>query len=235
MARAKHTDRAEARRRYRQSTHPIEGETDEASDASSIPATAAAKPAPRRNDLPGTGRPSFTGAMRGAYHRANIREDLAHLPALLRGRAFLAGLALVLGGAAVYLAFPRMTGGTTAFELLVLPSSALMPALVTGFFARRASYLQGFLVGIVQAVTYVLLLPTYIGVLNEFGANITPEQVDGLRVSALTSGPFLSSIFASRAAWYRRFLALSSPRRAAGARPGQRPGSKAPARRPAGR
>lgn len=234
MARAKHTDRAEARRRYRQTTHAIAGEPDDALDPSSPPtATTAARPAPRRNDVPGTGRPSFTGAMRGAYHRANIREDLRYLPGLLRGRAFLAGLGLVAFGAIVQLAFPGYNGSAFAWELLVLPGSALAPQLVAGFFATRASYMLGFFIGLAQGIVFTLFLTQFAA---RIGTTLEPDQIGNLLTLSFVTGPISGILFSAAAAWYRRFLALSSPRRVAGGRPGQRPGqrpgSKAPARRP---
>ena len=71
MARAKHTDRAEARRRYRQAVNP----TDDAGvelDEGERPATGAqARPAPRSDQKAAPaapGRPGFLSAFRGAYH-----------------------------------------------------------------------------------------------------------------------------------------------------------------------
>jgi hypothetical protein len=47
---------------------------------------------------------------------------------------------------------------------------------------------------------------------------IRPDQV----LSALASSSVTGALFASAAAWYRRFLALSSPRRAPAGRSPQR-------------
>jgi hypothetical protein len=245
VARAKHTDRAEARRRYRQTTHAIAGDPDGTIELESGAAAtsgarsatgSAARPTPRKNDTPGTGRPSFTAALRGAYHRANIREDLGHLPRLLRGRAFLAGLGLVAFGAIVQLAFPGYNGSAFAWELLVIPGSALAPQLVAGFFAPRASYLLGLFVALAQGIVFTVFLTQLAA---RIGATFEPEQIGNLLTLSFVTGPISGILFAAAAAWYRRFLALSSPRRAgmarSGARPGKGPASKAPARRPAGR
>ena len=237
MARAKHTDRSEARRRYRQATHSISGEPEGAIETTAAPSAAAsAKPAPRRNDAPGTGRPSFTGALRDAYHRANVREDLRYLPGLLRGRAFLAGLGLVAFGAIVQLAFPGYNGTAFAWELLVIPGSALAPQLVAGFFAPRASYMLGFFIGLAQGLVFAIFATQ---LASRLGTTLEPDQVGNLLVLSFVTGPIGGILFSAAAAWYRRFLALSSPRRSgmarSGTRPGQRPGSKAPARRPTGR
>jgi hypothetical protein len=239
VARAKQTNRAEARRRYRQATSDSDIDLEQELDAEDAPAGATARPAGRsdaRTASSPTGRPSFFGSFRLAYHPARIREDLPLLPKLLLSRAFIIGLGLVLGGAAAFLAFPRMTGGSAAWDLLVVPTSALLPALAVGFFAPRASYLLGFIVGLVQAVIYALLLDTYVGIVREFGGTVTPEAVNNLRISGLISGPFYALLFAAGAAWYRRFLAISSPRRVAGTRGQTGRGARpAPPRRAAGR
>src|SRR3970040_769751 len=60
-------------------------------------------PVPTRGPRPApatTERPSITAAFRNAYHRANIREDIAALPWLLRSRGFLIALGLVAAWAA---------------------------------------------------------------------------------------------------------------------------------------
>ena len=96
--------------------------------------------------------------MRAAYHPVNLREDLRTLPSTLMSRAFLAAAALVIGGAVAVILFPNYTGTAFAYELLVLPGAALAPQLVAGFFAPRASYLLGLIIGLLRGLVYVLLL-----------------------------------------------------------------------------
>jgi hypothetical protein len=238
VARAKQTNRAEARKRYRQATSPtdIDLEQDDAEDqpAAGV-ARAASKPAQRPTQAP-SGRPSFLGSFRAAYHPAHIVEDLRLLPKILPSRAMLAGILLVLGGAGAFLAFPKMSGGAAAWDLLVVPASALLPFLVVGFFAPRASYLLGFIVGLVQAGVYAILLPIWAQTYADLGFPVPAGFVDNARITGLSSGPFYGLLFASMAAWYRRFLALSSPRRvpAKGGQSG-RGGKPAPSKRAASR
>ena len=220
MARAKHTGRAEARRRFRQANLTEDEASLELDDSGpeleAAPTRSSARPAPRPAAQP-SGRPSFTGAMRAAYHRANIREDLRHLPMLLRSRALIGAIALVLAGAAAQLAFPRYTGSAFAWELLVLPGSALGPQLVAGFFAPRASYILGFIVGIVQGTVFSIFLTQFAA---RLGTPLPGDQIGQLLTLSFVTGPISGTLFAAAAAWYRRFLALSSPRRAAAARGG---------------
>lgn len=226
MARAKHTSRAEARRRYRQATTQPEVAADVELDKGTEAVASAMSRASARPTPPG--RPSFTAAFRAAYHPARIREDLAHLPKLLRSRALLAGLALVLVGAAATYVFPGYTGSAFAWELLVLPGSALAPQLVAGFFAPRASYLLGFVVGLFQGLVFTLFLTQFA---SRLGATLPTDAIGNLLTLSFVTGPISGTLFAAAAAWYRRFLALSSPRRAQAGRAPAKTAAKSPARR----
>jgi hypothetical protein len=237
VARAKQTARSEARRRYRQAaTQPEEEAGAELDFGERRPEAGPARSTPRpgdRSSQPPTGRPGFMSAFRGAYRPPHLREDLAALPMLLRSRALLAALALVLAGAVAAFAFPGYTGSAFAWELLVLPGSALAPQLVAGFFAPRASYLLGLIVGVVQGLVFTLFLTQFAA---RIGTTLPADQVSNLLTLSFVTGPISGTLFASAAAWYRRFLALSSPRRAA-AKGGQsgRPTKSNASRRPAGR
>ncbi len=228
MARAKQTDRAEARRRYRQAAAtPATEEGDELDYGERRTDIGAGKPsaeAPRG----ATPRPGFGSAFRQAYHPPRVREDIQHLPALLRSRAFLGAVGLILAGMAAVLAFPMYTGSAFALELLIWPGSALAPQLVAGFFAPRASYILGFLVGLIQGVVFIILMTQFS---SNIGTALPSDQVTNLFTVSFLTGPVTGALFASAAAWYRRFLALSSPRRAA-ARSAARSSTS---RRPAGR
>jgi hypothetical protein len=100
--------------------------------------------------------------------------------------------------------------------------------------------LVGVVIGLVSALCYVALgvsglLPT------PFAEQFTVNAL-GASVSALIYSPIMGAFFAAAAAWYRRFLALSSPNRnrRPSQTPKQRPGDgrtrtgssqKAPAKR----
>ena len=234
MARAKQTVRAEARRRYRQGANQPGDDTGEELDGSASQAAASAKPAPqpRPNQTP-SGRPSFFGSFRGAYRPARVREDIPHFGKLLRSRAFLAALALTAAGAIGAFGFWDYSGGRFAYELLLLPGSALAPQLVAGFFAPRASYFLGLVIGLIQGVLDVIFVTQLSA---KLGTPLTGDQSVALLMRSVLTGPFSGMLFASAAAWYRRFLSLSSPRRAAGrANAGRASAGKGPAKPAASR
>lgn len=193
MARAKHTHRADARRRFRQ-TPDAEFEV----AAPTAPATAD----PVR---PAGARPSITAAFRNAYHHPNLRDDIAALPWLLRTRAFLVPLILIVGATGFIVIAPSNSISALLFQMLVLPP-AMVPIFLVGFFAKRASYLLGGIIGTIDLAIYagflVAILPSSL--------SATPEQIRDQVLAAAAVGPTGGVLFASAAAWYRRFLALSN-------------------------
>ena len=207
MARAKHTTRADARRRYRQAVaQPLDSETeyDEAT-----PAAAASRPAPttaRAATAAQPARPGITSAFRGAYHAANYREDVAALPQLIRGKWFLISLALVFVGFFAWIVVPN-TVTFFLFQTLTLPP-AMLPIFLVGFTAPRASYLLGLIVGLVDIVLYSVYV-VYIAA----PASSEAIPVGDFLFSGLTVGLPASVLFSAGAAWYRRFLALSNANR----------------------
>jgi hypothetical protein len=226
VARAKQTARAEARRRYRLANRledeaapneldgvesPTSGATQPGQRAAAVSSRAGASA--RSNAAP---RPGLGSSFRLAYRPPQYRADLAALPGLLRSRGFLGAIGLVVGGAAVFAAFPGYSLSTLLFQTLTYPP-AMAPIFVVGFFAPRASYLLGALVGVIDAFVYVGIA---IAISQANASPLDPAVVPNLLGQALFTGVTTGALFAAAAAWYRRFLALSSPRRAAPAKGG---------------
>lgn len=244
LARAKQTGRAEARRKYRQS-NATTGEDDGELDGEELEAEASTakrerpggRTAQSREAAPASGRVGFTSSFRAAYHPANLREDLRALPMLLRSRALLFALGALLAGVAVASYFRNYTGGLFALQLVVAPGSALMPQLVAGFFAPRASYLLGLIVGLAQGIVFMLLINLSLNGNGPLllGDGFTQAEYDRALQTSFLEGPITSMLFAAAAAWYRRFLALSSSRRAGAQQPRRGTAKSSPSRRPAGR
>jgi hypothetical protein len=282
VARAKRTDRAEARRRNRAAsaeevTEPGDPSAEPATDAPASrptarpnPNGASGKPAGSKAPAP-TGRPGLLSALRTSYHPANIREDLRYLPKLVLHRSVWAPILATAAVAGLYL----VTGGRDVISGLLIPFFVWPPPqigvmFITGFFAPRASYMAGFIVGVASSVIVALLVALAPATASNFqgstvpNASIGPSAASSLVVSAppstaegasaapsaspapgssaapvartpITPGqalvaglgvaPFSGVFLASLAAWYRRFLQASSPRRAAsvgGKRPNNR-------------
>jgi len=233
VARAKRTDRSEARRRHR-SEQALAGIDEGGLDSSEV-----GGPAPER-PTPGTTtavRRGFATAFREAFRPVDVRSDLRALPGLVRNRALWVPVLLTIVSAWLFVAVrPGETlataqcgldrpGGclpvlaTFLFQYFIV-TPAIGGVFIAGFMAPRASWLLGLIVGIVAATAYAfLVLNGYIGLAP---TETTQPLAQDVVIASYVISPIVGSFFASTAAWYRRFLYLSNPNRGRG-RPGAPP------------
>ena len=212
MARAKRTQRAEARRRYR-SEQSLAGQVEEVTEE---PVTRAPTPA-RSSDPPAPARPSVGNSFRAAFRPLDLRSDLRALPQLVRNKALWIPVALTLATTIAFVVV-RPEGRTDILGIVTVfmyqyfvVTPAIGGVFIAGFLAPRASWLYGVMVGLVAAACYsFLVLRGFIGV----APNVTTADLarDVVLASFLLS-PLIGAFFASTAAWYRRFLYLSNPNR----------------------
>ena len=276
MARAKRTDRSEARRRFRAQQAAADAELGDESDEDAAPplrptaSGAAGRGSPPAATPP---RPGIANAFRGAFRSANVREDLAHLPKILGARSMLAtafGIAAVVG---TIVAFQ----GQEVISKILFPYFLLPPQIgaifIVGFFAPRASYLSGALIAAFATTCLAVAVATsplavaralgYTGLADGSAspapsgspsaspegssappaASVTPPVPSGS--AGPSAGPSASPtprlptaqdlragiaesyitailggvMFASAAAWYKRFLNLANPNRGVRRRP----------------
>jgi hypothetical protein len=114
-----------------------------------------------------------------------------------------------------------------AFSLFVAPPPAAAGFLI-GFTAKRASWLGGLVFGIIATACYIAVLQTPAGKLLTAGQPATAAIVNAAAIA-----PVGAALFASVAAWYRRFLDLANPNRGQKSqpKPQQGRGNMKPARR----
>ena len=229
MARAKRTARAEARRRHRAEAANLAGETVDAEATAAQPSTSTLKatsPSATKNaTATAPERPGFMNAFRQSFRPINVRKDVAAVPWIATHTHALWIPVAITVGATV---FTAITGASDTIAALLFTYFVMFPAIgsmfIVGFLAPRAAWLLGVIVGIISAVCYIALgsqgrLPTEIQVQWA----LSPQDAV---VTSLIYSAFFGAFFASGAAWYRRFLALSSPNRgkrqsqAAKAKPG---------------
>jgi hypothetical protein len=226
VARAKRTDRTEARRRHRSeqaSLAAAEIETETEGDAGKASAKGAGPQTPPQQ------RPSIVGAFRGAIHPLDLRGDLRAAPRVVAHWGVLAAIGIAILSSIVFVVstselaqsvdwtapdpFAGKQLGTVsnisylAFSLFVAPPPAAGGFLI-GFTAKRASWLGGLVFGIVAAVCYIGVLQTPAGLLLTGG-----QPGNAAIVNAAAVSPIGAALFASVAAWYRRFLDLANPNR----------------------
>jgi hypothetical protein len=214
VARAKRTDRAEARRRHRAATANLEAdETLDASQDAGQPSTKASSSGATKNATAGTpARIGFVDAFRMSFRPVNVRKDIAAVPWIAtHTHALWIPIAVTVGSTIL----TAVSGATDTIANLLFTYFVMFPAIgsmfIVGFLAPRASWLLGVIVGLVSAVCYIVLgtngrLPT------EIQLQWTASPQDAV-VTSLIYSAFFGAFFASGAAWYRRFLALSSPNR----------------------
>ena len=209
MARAKRTARAEARRRHRTEL----GLTDEMLDAEEATDTSATA----QRDRAASGQPARIGigaAFRQAFRPLDLPGDIRALPAIaFRTKALLVPIVLTLLSVVLYIVM-RPEGRTDIGGILTiflyqyfLQTPAIGGVFIAGFLAPRASWLLGVIVGLVSAACYVFLLTGgYVGI-------VADANLRDVAIAAFIVSPIMGALFASAAAWYRRFLQLSNPNR----------------------
>jgi hypothetical protein len=229
VARAKRTDRAEARRRHRAQYLRDTEIVDESSQESSgpLPANSVTRPrtAPRGRagapDALAVQRPQPAGGMRNAFRAAfrplNLSEDLRLLPRLLRHRAFWVPVLLSAITAIALVAFQGQELISQFAATYFLAPPPIGGLFLAGFLAPRASYLIGALVGVMSTIFLGMAASTLSGVATgpDGSAVVDPVQVV---ISGLVISPLSGLFFSAAAAWYRRFLYLASPARQVPAR-----------------
>jgi len=239
VARAKRTERAAARRRHRAATEPdlLEAEMEEDRG----PATPRRAAPPRASG--DTVRVSIGTALRSSFHPLRVREDLAALPSLVRHRSLWLPILATVASTVAVVATQGKDVITPFLFAYFVQTPALGGVFLAGFLAPRASWLLGAIVGVVAAggyVAVVALVPSSISTTAPDAA-----KLGDIAFGAFIASPIMGALFASLAAWYRRFLSLTNPNRGrrsqqpqkrvgdgrTRAATGQKPNAKAPARR----
>ena len=241
VARAKRTDRAEARRRYRAAMAEA-GTRRSGSRPGSTPRRRPDRRDPRLRRRSTTGsasgpapmqRPGIAYAFRTAFRPADLRGDLRPCRASCATRP--SGcrcccqpcpwrLIPIFGATSLTVLFYQYFSGT----------APLGTSFIAGFFAPRASYLLGGSSPSPRSASRRsrssvrsarLLRPQRPGDRRGRARDILVQQI---LTNALFAGVPSGAFFAAAAAWYRRFLRLASPNR-------QAPGPARPASGPTAR
>jgi hypothetical protein len=220
VARAKRTDRAEARRRYRatlseEELDPIEGDEELEAPATARPVREAPRGRSAAAAAPPPPRTSITAAFKNSFRPLDIPADLRALPRLLLDKSVFIPVALTVASTVAILAAPGQVATLLAFQYFVLPPP-VAAIFIAGFLAPRASYLTGAVAGLVGAIGFSVWLTTAVGQTNPAtGAVLTAGEVQSQIVAGFFTAIISGMFFGGAAGWYRRFLALANPSRAA--------------------
>jgi len=222
VARAKRTERADARRRYRVVTTGAP-DVDAAVETPVVPV--AALPRERRDrrpsgSAPGAPPPPRTGfltSLRAAAGPVDIRADLRAFPSVVlhSKAALIPGLVIVATTAAM------LIPATAANQLVVLAGNVILQpppmiiAFLAGMLAPRAAS------GLAAGVAFVLVVTVNTDVLMTplgFTYVVSTEQKLAYAQNVLVTAPVFGLAVGAFAGFYRRFLNMSSPRRQAARR-----------------
>jgi len=208
-------DRAEARRRNR-----LAAKERAAAEALGIAPETPAAPATSAAPAAPTGGLGFRAALRSSAGRAPIREDLAYLPTLVRTRAFLVPLLVVVVTTVIALQ-PGVLASNIAqlgVQSILLPP-AFVIAFLGGMLTRRGAWLIGGLFGV---ITYAAsaIVGTYGDMAAFADGNPVKGLLDGITANLGNPGAMFTDIYGVAAAgilagafagWYSRFLRAMSP------------------------
>ena len=227
MARPNRSARAEARRRYRAALAAQSGEElpDEYIEEEEPEPAAVAMKDGKRDPLapdPANMKPvGFMSAFGAAYRRVHYRDDLrAFFPLIFRSNAIWPVAVICALGLAIVMVRRDPHDGLfqISYSMILNPYPLpLLPAMIAGFLAPRASWLAGGIAGLIQSMTFLTWLcsPAYphidsAGHLLGFQA-IPASQVPGAFLTLASWAVPASALLAAVAAWYKRFLKLTGP------------------------
>jgi hypothetical protein len=228
VARAKRTERAAARRRYRAAT-TVAPDVDDLVETPVVPA--AALPRERRDPRPsGTtpgapppARASFFGSLRTAAGPVDLRGDLRAFPSVvLRSKA-----ALIPGAVIVATTAAMLIPSVAANQFVVLAGNVILQpppmiiAFLAGMLAPRAAWLMGGLSSLAAGAAYVLVVTVNTDVLITplgFTYVVSTEQKLAYALNLLITAPVFGLAVGAFAGFYRRFLNMSAPQRQAARR-----------------
>ena len=208
-------DRAEARRRNR-----LAAKERAAAEALGIAPVTPTEITTSAAPAPTTGGLGFRAALRSSAGRAPIREDLAYLPTLVRTRAFLLPLIVVIVTTVVALQ-PGMLASNIAQVVVqqIVNPPAFFVVFIGGMMTRRGAWMIGGLFGVVAYITSAIIGSSdaisaisdgnqvkfaFTSIAENLG---DPGAMFGDIYGALAFG-ILTGAFAG---WYSRFLRAMSP------------------------
>ncbi len=229
MARAKKTERAEARRRYREATEGVAEGPDDGLEAPAV--SAAALPREYRDrrlpaaaaPLAPTGRPGLVATLRDAAGGVDLRGDLRAFPSLVvRSKAAIIPLIAIVATAAAIL-IPSV--GSNQFVALagnvLLQPPPMIIAFLAGMLAPRAAWLFGGVTSLLAGLAWIVVIWATTDVqVTPLGFTyvVSAAQKLAYAQNVLITAPVFGVAVGAFAGFYRRFLNLSTPQRQPGGR-----------------
>jgi len=241
VARAKRTDRAEARRKYRAYLQAQQdAEAAEAESSGSAAAAPSSKPAGGRDQKPqpvaqpGV-RMGMFAAARAAYRTPHYRDDLRNIRSLVLGSNAVWPVLVVCLATGAY-SVVRINAGAgdtdpilpALFQFVFYPVP-LLPPMLAGFLAPRSSWLAGLISAFISTMTLVGVFAMTKIAVPDSTASITTTSLLTLTVILLSQSLAFGFLIGALSGWYKRFLNLTSGARSRP--PSKSGGGRSPQRR----
>jgi hypothetical protein len=220
VARAKRTDRAEARRQYR-AYLAAQAEAQAATEAEEVPAEdpgASARPS-RARDVEIARKPGerlgMFAALRAATRTPHYLDDLRNIGPLVVGTKAIWPVAAMCVIAAL-VAYPRINSQTVVaddpilsiiFQFVLYPLP-LLPPMMAGFLAPRSTWLAGALAAMISTLTLIALVVATQFKIEGASTSISSANVVGITASWLSVALPFGALIGAASGWYKRFLDL---------------------------
>jgi hypothetical protein len=192
LARAKNIRRSDARRRARASARAAVSEQDEQQAGIGD------------QDQPEQPR-------RQLFATPRLREDIRYLPTMFRERKLLwvPVIVLLVGFALTYVAYlGQLPAGLADMADLYIQfffvPYGLFTFFIGGYLAPRASYLVGFLLGVLNGVLWSVLI--FIGTSLPVQPDAPPQEPTAAAIQVVGIAVLYGTLAAAFAGWYRNFL-----------------------------
>ena len=240
MARAKRTDRAEARRQYRAylqaQQETAAAESDDSGGAADVAST---RPARSRDQKPQAviqpgGRTGIFASARAAYRTPHYLDDIRNVRSLVFHSKAVWPVLVVCVAAGAFSVFRISSGAgstdpvlTAVFQFLFYPVP-LVPPMIAGFLAPRSTWLAGLIAGFISTMTLVWVFAMTTITVPGYAGKFTTSDLLAITVQLLPTALAFGLMMAALSGWYKRFLSLTSaprnraPAKSASQRPTQR-------------
>ena len=221
MARAKRTDRAEARRQYRAYLQEQqEAAAAEADDSGGAADVASSSPARSRDQRPQTvtkpgGRLGLFAAAKAAYRTPHYMDDIRNIRSLVFHSNAVWPVLVVCVAAGAFGVFRISSGASyndpvlnALFQFLFFPVP-LVPPMIAGFLAPRSTWLAGVIAGFISTMTMVGFFAMTTTTIPGYAGTISGGLL-AITVQMLSTSLLFGLMMAALSGWYKRFLSLTS-------------------------
>jgi hypothetical protein len=222
VARAKRTDRAEARRQYRaylqEKQDTAAAEADDSSGAADVTSS---KPARSRDQRPQTtiqpsGRLGIFAAAKAAYRTPHYMDDIRNVRSLVFHSKAVWPVLVVCVAAGAFSVFRISSGAnstdpvlTAIFQFLFYPVP-LVPPMIAGFLAPRSTWLAGLIAGFISTITLVGVFAMTTITVPGYAGKFSTNDLLAITFQLLSTSLLFGLMMAALSGWYKRFLRLTS-------------------------